>query len=120
MKPHAEETEERSADPALDWVMQIAQSEPIDFTSKDVFLQIQSDSADVRELEPLTEQAPDNWIRGLQTDLHMVGTSLSVIPAARLEAAKAMIRLEIVEKRMLTKVVEKQVPLFLRIDPGER
>jgi hypothetical protein len=40
--------------------MQIAQSDPIDFTSKDVFLQIQSDSADVRELEPLTEQVPDN------------------------------------------------------------
>lgn len=81
----------------MDWVMQIAQSDPIDFTSKDVFLQIQSDSADVSELEPLVAQVLDNWIRGLQTDLHMVGTSLSVIPAARLEVAKATIRVEMVE-----------------------
>jgi hypothetical protein len=77
--------------------MQIAQSDPIDFTSKDVFLQIQSDSADVSELEPLVAQVLDNWIRGLQTDLHIVGTSLSVIPAARLEVAKATIRVEMVE-----------------------
>jgi hypothetical protein len=77
--------------------MQIAQSDPIDFTSKDVFLQIQSDSADVSELEPLVAQVLDNWTRGLQTDLHMVGTSLSVIPAARLEVAKATIRVEMVE-----------------------
>lgn len=77
--------------------MQIAQSDPIDLTSKDVFLQIQSDSADVRLLELLTEQVVDNWIKGLQTDLQMVGTSPSLSPAARLEEAKAMIRLEMVK-----------------------
>lgn len=84
-------------DPALDCVMQIAQFDPISLTLKDVFLQIQSDSADVRPLELLVVQVDDNWINGLQTDLQMAGTSPSLNPMARVEVAKAMTRLDMVE-----------------------
>lgn len=77
--------------------MQIAQFDPISLTLKDVFLQIQSDSADVRPLPVLLAQVDDNWINGLQTDLQMAGTSPSLNPMARLEVAKAMTRLELAE-----------------------
>lgn len=77
--------------------MQIAQFDPISLTLKDVFLQMQSDSADVRPPELLVAQVDDNWINGLQTDLQMSGTSPSLNPIARLEVEKAMTRLEMVE-----------------------
>lgn len=84
-------------DPALDWVMQIAQFDPISLTLKDVFLQIQSDSAEVRPPEVLEAQVDDNWINGLQTDLQMAGTSPSLNPMERMEVAKVRTRLEMVE-----------------------
>lgn len=40
--------------------MQIAQFDPISLTLKDVFLQMQSDSADVRPPELLVAQVDDN------------------------------------------------------------
>lgn len=77
--------------------MQIAQFDPISLTLKDVFLQIQSDSADVRPPELLLAQVDESWINGLQTDLQMAGTSPSLNPMERLEVAKAITRVKMVE-----------------------
>jgi len=89
VKPQLEETVWRSGVTALTWVRQMAHRLPIALTSNDVLLQMQSDSGWESDDPLLVLQVPDNWTRGLQTDLHAAGTSLSVIPPARVDVARA-------------------------------
>jgi len=110
VKPHSEEMDWRSGVTLLFCVMQMAHKLPMDLTSKDLLLQIQSDSCWTMLLAwvPLTLHVPESWTSGLQTDLHPSGTSPSVIPAAKLVWAKARRRLGRARRKRMLMVVRRE------------
>jgi len=77
-----EEMALRSSPILLFMVTQMLHKLPMDLTSKDLFLHMQSDSCDVSGFLVSVTQVVESWTNGRQTSLQVSGISLSTIPEA--------------------------------------